>query len=574
MYSGMEYKERKLKKESVKMKNKRLITLVCLLLAVAVILCSCGQTNQDESKKVSQEVEKEQQPKEEKADDESSKKDEGYSLPIVDEPVTLTFMCRENQTAAAPTYGSGELPVWQKAEELTGVKIEWETAISSDYEAVVQTRLAAGVDLPDMVCVPDPLPYLSQGLFIPLDDLIEKYAPDVKKMLDENPDVKASVTAYDGKIYCITQVPKEVNEVHTRILWIREDWLERLNLDMPKTIDDWYEVLKAFKEEDANGNGDKDDEFPMLSPNDTEIGNRAFAAAFDICYAYTDGYSVDENGKVRLDWIRPEAKEYMAFIKKLIDERLFIMVDQNERQMRLADNTAGSIDMFPDAIQGRNNLLRQEVPDGRFVACPAPSSKFGEGFYVTPQPSYGYETGIFITKNCDKPEIAMKWINFLFSPEGYLLTNFGIEGVSYIMENGKPKVTEYFTNNPDGLSSGEAQRFLGARPSFANFMSQDFEVQVKMTDPFIGPSVDIIKKYKKQPTFPQVMATADEIDVLKTIGTDLKTYVEENRDMFILGERPLQEFDDFVQEVKEMGLEEVLAIKQQQYERYKKFTGQ
>jgi putative aldouronate transport system substrate-binding protein len=567
----LEHEGEKIKKESVKMKkNKGLIVLICLLLAVAVILCSCGQAEKEPGQKVEGEV----PPQEEQTDDEPSEKDEGYSLPIADEPVTLTFMCRENQIASAPTYGSGELPVWQKAEELTGVKIEWETAISSDYEAVVQTRLAAGVDLPDMVCVPDPLPYLPQELFISLDDLIEKYAPDVKKMLEENPDVKASVTAYDGKIYCVTQVPKEVNEVHTRMLWIREDWLDRLELKMPETIDDWYKVLKAFKEEDANGNGDKGDEFPMISQGPNEIGNRGLAAAFDIVYAYTDGYSVDKNGKVRLDWMRPEAKEYMTFIKKLIDEQLFVMVDNNERDMRLADDTAGSIDHWPDAIQGRNNLLRQEVPDGRFVACPAPSSQFGEGFYVTPHPSYGYETGIFITKECDEPQVAMKWINFLFSPEGYLLTNFGIEGESYTMEDGKPKVTEYFTKNPDGLSSGEAQRFLGGRPSFANFMSQDFEVQVKMIDPFIGPSVDILKKYGKQPPFPQVMATVDEIDVLKTIGTDLQTYVDENKDMFMLGERPLEEFDAFVQEVAEMGLDEVLIIKQQQYERYKEFSGQ
>lgn len=309
----------------------------------------------------------------------------------------------------------------------------------------------------------------------------------------------------------------------------------------------------------------------MISSGASEIGNRAFAAAFDIDYAYTDGFSVGKDGKVRLDFIRPEAKEYMAFMKKLIDERLFIMVDTNERDMRLADDTAGSIDHWPDAIQGRNNLLRQEVADGRFVACPAPSSPYGEGFYVTPHPSYGYETGIFITKDCTMPEIAIKWINFLFSPEGYLLTNFGIEGETYVMENGKPKVTEYFTNNPDGLSSVEAQRFLGARPSFANFMSQEFDVQVKMTDPFIGPSVDILKKFGKQPSFPRVMPTVDEIDVLKDIGVDLLTYVAENRDMFMLGERPLDEFDDFVQEVKDMGLDEVLAIKQQQYERYMSF---
>ena len=188
-------------------KSRGLIAVICFLLAISFVLCSCGQktegpARQEEDKEPTKSTET-QSSQEQKSDGQDIQVDEGYSLPIVDEPVTLRFMCRENQTAAAPTYGSGELPVWQKAEELTGVKIEWETAISSDYEAVVQTRLAAGVDLPDMICVPDPLPYLPQKLFIPLDDLIEKYAPDIKKMLEENPDVKGSITAYDGKIYCI-----------------------------------------------------------------------------------------------------------------------------------------------------------------------------------------------------------------------------------------------------------------------------------------------------------------------------------------------------------------------------------
>lgn len=470
--------------------------------------------------------------------------------------------------ATAPTYDSGELPVWNEVEKLTNVKIKWETVIAQDYDVAVQTKLAAASDLPDMICVPDPTPYLRQQIFIPMDDLIEKYAPDIKSMLEEHPDVKGSITAFDGKIYCITQIPKAINEIHTRMLFIREDWLDRLELSMPETIDDWYGVLKAFKEEDANGNGDQNDEFPMLSPGASEVGNRAFASAFDIEYAYADGYSVDADGNVRLDWIRPEAKEYMEFIKKLIDEKLFVRVDDNERDMRLSDDTAGSIDRWPDAIAGRNLLLKEIVPNGKYVGAPAPSSSHNPGYYITPNPSYGYETGIFITKECQQPEIAMQWINFLFSKEGYLLTNFGIEGEHYNIVDGKPVITEYYTKNPDGLDPGEAQRMLGARPSFANFMSREFEEQCKRADPNIGPTVDILLEYSKSPSFPKCMADKDEVEVLKTVGLDLATYIEENTNKFMLGERDLAEFDKFVDEVKSMGLDEVLDVKQKQYNRY------
>lgn len=554
------------------MLKRCLLVLVSLIIIFTTLLTGCSKAPATDQ--AGSTPEPTTKPTAEPApDDDSEQSAEGYKLPIVEEPLTLRFMCRENQTASAPTYGSGELPVWNEVERLTGIKIEWETALASDYEMVVQTKLAAAVDLPDMVTVPDPLPYLRQKMFIPMDDLIDQYAPDVKRILEENPDVRGSITAYDGQIYCITQIPKEINQVHTRILWIREDWLERLDLPMPKTVNEWYDVLVAFRDEDANGNGDPNDEIPMISSGPSEIGNRALAAAFDLVYAYSDGYSIDENGKVRIDWLRPEAKEYMTFIKKLVDEQLFVLVDSNERDMRMANDTAGSVDNWPDGTAGRNILLRQSVPEGRFVACPPPSSDFGEGFYVTPQPSYTYETGIFITKESKYPEIAMQWINFLFSEQGFLLTNYGIEGEHYNMVDGKPILTEYFTNNPDGLSSGEAQRFLGARPSFANFMSQDFEIQVKMVDPFIAPSVDIIKNNSRKPPFPLVMATVEEIDVLRTVGVDITTYINENKDMFMLGQRPLDEFDDFVKEVEAMGLSEVLAVKQAQYDRYQKAVG-
>jgi putative aldouronate transport system substrate-binding protein len=497
-----------------------------------------------------------------------------FTLPIVNQPVTLTIMARENQTATAPTYSSGQLAVWNEIERITGIKINWECTIQADYPQAVQTRLAAGVGLPDMMTIPDPVPYLNQGIIIPLDGLINDYAPDLKKIFEDNKDVKAAMSGPDGSVYCIPTIPKEINTVHTRMLVIRKDWLDRLGLQVPVTMDDWYTVLKAFKEKDADGDGNPNNEVPYNHQSRTNLADeRGFSAAFGMELAYANGWHVGNDGKVFYDYKTQNGKDFITFIHRLVAEGLMISTDDNTGRANIANGMVGAYDGWPDSLTATKQLLVTNSPNANLIPVPFPTTKYNnKPTSVSPYPVYEYAASMFITKDCKQPEIAIKWLNFLFSQQGQYLTNFGVEGQHYTLQNGRPVINDFYLHNPDGRAPSEVQRYIGCRPSIPFLMSRDFEEQIKQLDPFSAASIPIIRAASRPPSFPSVMPSPQEVSALRAVQADFDTFVSEQVSKFIMGERPIAEYDRFMNELDGMGLQDILKVKQAQYDRYRNMT--
>lgn len=127
-----------------------------------------------------------------------------------------------------------------------------------------------------------------EGAFIPLDELIDQYAPNIKRVLEEHPEYVAGSAASDGKLYFI---PNLYEGRASMGFYIRKDWLDRLGLSIPTTVDELYEVLKAFREQDPNGNGRKD-EVPYF------YRDKSIDGLIQLWGAYND-WHVDENGQGR-----------------------------------------------------------------------------------------------------------------------------------------------------------------------------------------------------------------------------------------------------------------------------------
>jgi len=493
-----------------------------------------------------------------------------FTLPIVREPYSLTIMARENQTPTAPFYSSGQLPVWNEIERITGIKINWECTISNDYPQAVQTRLAAGVALPDMMTVHDPVPYLNQGVFINLDNLINDYAPDIKKVFDDNKDVKASMSNPDGIIVCIPTIPKDINLIHTKITVIREDWLDRLGLKMPTTMDDWYIVLKAFK----TGPGMPSNVIPFHLPRRTNLTDaRAFSAAYGLELPYASGYNVNANGRVFYDYQTENAKEFITFMNRLATEGLVTFSNDPEGMTNLANGIAGSYDGWTNTIVSYRQMLVRNEPNAKLVPAPFPTTRFNsKPTTISPYSCYEYGASMFITKDCRQPEIAMKWLNFLFTPAGMNLTNFGVEGVHFDLVNGKAVINDFYLKNPNGMAPAEVQRHIGCRPSIPFYMSRDYEEQIKMLDPLTADAIPLTFVASRPPTFPSVMPSPQEVSSLRSIQADFDTFVSEQISKFILGERPIGEYDRFITELDSRGLQDILRVKQAQYDRYRVMT--
>ena len=250
--------------------------------------------------------------------------DEGASNPMpicTDGSITLSIACPDNYYSAAPT--TDELPVWAWVKEHTGISIDWQVVPNSEFGTTIQTRMASGIDLPDILSSSsiDTTIYGEDGMLVEMSDLIARFGENFNSVLAEKPNLLPLMKTPDGKVYHLSTTRDEELYAGAIGFQIRKDWLDRLGLEEPKTVDDWYTVLKAFKEQDANGNGDPNDEIPMSAESSVTNIYR-WGNAWGLRLWQSDGFSIDENGKVQYDFLKPEAKEVNEFVAKLYAEGL------------------------------------------------------------------------------------------------------------------------------------------------------------------------------------------------------------------------------------------------------------
>ncbi|MFY9427107.1 MAG: hypothetical protein WAP19_09365, partial [Caldicoprobacterales bacterium] len=143
--------------------------------------------------------------------------------------------------------------------------------------------------------------------------------------------------------------------------------------------------------------------------------------------------------------------------------------------------------------------------------------------------------------------------------------NFGIEGLSYVMQDGKPQFTDYILKSE--LGSGIAQASLGVNGSFPRILMQEcIEQRFYQYENEMEQSRKATQYYV--PSFPRILASQEEVDTYTSIMADIETYRDEMIIKFIQGQEPLDNFDKYVEAIKAMGIDEAIAIKQAQYDRY------
>lgn len=466
-----------------------------------------------------------------------------------------------------PASYSQNLPVWQEVEKRTGIKINWEVMPSDQYNAAMQTRIAAGTKLPDILAVPplwngDVVRYAEDEVILPLTELIENNAPNIIAMFEKYPEIRKALTSPDGEIYNLAEVFVEGNEISPRTIIMRKDWLDKLNLEVPVTLDDWYTVMKAFKEQDPNGNGTAD-EIP-LSSSGGELYNY-FASGFGLT-AGVSTYFADAEGTAHSLYTSPEYRELITFLNQLYSEGLMdsqysFNGDEAKLDSLVSKDIVG-ISVHFNTVAERWNTL---VPGAEYICVKPPVASDGSAPRLIKRAPTGMQFAL--SKDCKDPVAAIKWIDYIWaSTEGVRLTHFGIEGKSFEYdENGVPKFTEWVTNNPDGLDIHSALRSLGAFPSLFDNQTGEFMSQ-SMTEQALVEVEELIPLYEEP--FPSMLPTAEEADRLLFLEADMKTYISEMVQKFIMGTESLEDYDAFLEQLEAMGLAELVEIRQAQYDRY------
>ncbi|MCM3111922.1 extracellular solute-binding protein [Lederbergia lenta] len=533
---------------------KKALTMILTTVLAIILLAACSA---DKGKKVTS-----------KAVDVAINK-EGF--PIVDEKIKLTMM--------APGTGMQE---WKDMEtlkayaEMTNMEFTYNTPPLSEFQTKLNLAFASG-DIADIIYAAGTsnltpameVDYGKQGTLLPLEDLIDQYAPNLKKLLEERPDVKKSITTVDGHIYSLPIVNSDMEgssaSWYKGPLWYNGQWLDALGVEeLPKTTDEFYELMKRFKTEDPNGNG-KADEIPLL---DVKMNSsRAwFLAAFGI-----KEWGIEEkDGTVRYAPKEPEYKEYLTFMNKLFEEKLLDpeTFSQSDEQKK-AKGQANRLGIFPDWFSFFTTGETEEEAINNPMFYPLTSSVSKERIVPI---SPGITRGTFsITKNNPSPEASIRWIDYFYSQEGFEFLNQGPEGLTWEWDD-KEAGTKKKIPTPEGFESSEDYRgtvtpdygiaapaLRGAIEGFGD--KSDFEKFVA------SETLEKIDQFGEVP-FPLVYLTAEEQKQVNTIEVDLKSYVEQMEAKFITGVEPLTNWDNYVDTIEKMNIDKYIEINQNAYNRW------
>lgn len=537
-------------------KKRKLMTATAAFVMSASVLAGCQSASSDK--------------KENNVSTESVDNVNKEGFPIVKEPVDLTFFTGKYE----PNLDDyEETLVFKTYQEKSGMNVTFNEVPFGTLTEKRNLALASG-EYPDAfyssrIPSADLYKYGKQGIFIPLNDLIEEYAPNIKAAMEAHPDIKKGLTMPDGNIYSLPSYysPEFLPMLIGKPVWVKEDWLEKLGMEEPKTIDAFYQYLKAVKETDLNGNGKKD-EIPLSATSITQIMD-SFKGSWGVGTRGVGHKFIDvdpETNELRFFRTDDRFKEVLEFIHKLseeglIDEEIYTM-DDNKL------NAKGSQGILGTAIVPNPETVFTNQKD--YIGLGGLKGPHGDTLYSHVKSPLVHVGAFAITNKNEHPQATIRWMDYFFSEEGATLQFMGVEGETY-EKNGdeKPQFTEEITNNPDGLT------FDQALTPYVTWMGGSYPGYVQ--EKYFGGSEALPSSVavgdKVQPDAPKEIwngfnYTDDELKFKQSNGADLETFINETEAAFIAGDKDFSEWDQYIEQVKQMGQEQYLEVEKSAYDRY------
>ncbi|NUU60717.1 extracellular solute-binding protein [Paenibacillus agri] len=541
--------------------KKGLITMLAAMTALTVSLSACSGGNQAEEPTNSPAAG-------------TGNVEEPKDGKIVSSPLTLTYYVQGLGSAAPGIKTQNDIAAYQETEKKTGIHIEFQSPTTGQEKNQFNLLMSSG-SYPDVIewgwndYPGGGVGAMNSGVIVPLNDYIDKYAPNLSKLLADHPEIKKEVSTDDGRIYAFPFLRADPYLRTYFGLGIRKDWLDKLGLQIPTTIDEWHTVLKALKEGDPNGNG-KADEIPLLIKKDTMLN---FSNVFLNAWGITSQFYL-KDGKVAYGTTQPEFKEFLETMRNWYAEGLidrdYAATDDKQKDAKWTGGLLAASELAVGGGIGKYmTAMSEKDPDFNLVGAPYPTLKKGD------KPVLGQITPIFnsvgaaITSSNKHIEETVKWLDFKYGEEGSMLFNFGIEGKSYEMKDGFPTYTDEIMKNPDGMAFATA---LGqyAIPFGGPFVQDKRYQEQNVSLPQQKEALSTWMDVENGDWLPTLSLTNDESARLAAIMTDVTTYRDEMFDRFVMGVEPIDNFDTFVKTIEGMGIQEAIDIQQAAYERYLK----
>ncbi|TBL79002.1 extracellular solute-binding protein [Paenibacillus thalictri] len=491
-------------------------------------------------------------------------------FPIAKEPITIKMM-----GAKGPLHGEWkDMLVFKEYEKMTGIKVEFETVPQNGFVEKRNVKMAGG-DLPDafyraQFTPADEVNYGSQGILIPLNGLIDKYAPNLKAVMEKYPEVRQSITAPDGNIYTLPQLNDQLAPRLSRKIFINKKWLDKLGLPVPATTEEYYNTLKAFRDNDMTGSGKKD-ALPWSGDKTFDIlSNIRGSWGLGTTGATGDSF-IDKgpDGKLRFFAIDPKYKELLEYLNKLYKEGL---IDKDVFTQEVPQFSAKLTQGITGSFSASNvNQAGAKYMDD-YVPLPALKGPYGDQLFSTVVP-FTQTQGTFAITNKNKyPEATMRWVDYFYGDEGVKFLRMGMEGVTYekTPDGSDIQYKEEIRANPKlSLDQAAAQFSPWPGGGIPQFVQMKYD-KTGNTLPSSLESAKVLGPYVPKEIWPKFLFTKDEQDQLNSLNNDINTYVQEQQIKFVTGAVPFSNWDQYVASIKKMGVDKMLTIYGAAYDRYVK----
>ncbi|MCL2832064.1 MAG: extracellular solute-binding protein [Treponema sp.] len=511
------------------------------------------------------------------------------TFPVVNSPVTLKVFA--GGSASIENFETNEFT--KSYEQKTGVKLSWQVAPPDSVAEQRRLSIASG-DLPDFYMNAgftrnDEVSYGKDGVFAPLNNVIDTYGYWIKDMFKEMPESRSLITAPDGNIYGLPFSSDSIHTLFNAKLYINSAWLKALNLKVPSTTAEFQDVLRAFKTKDPNGNG-KADEIPLITFQPAGNGTNQVVPFFVNSFIQMDmnGFYVTKDDKVDIAYNKPEFRQALQYLNGLVNEGLldptsFSITQAQLRQ--LAEDPAGML-LGSVIMQAPSTIYAMTSPRQMDLDAIAPMqgpNGVRLGIYW---PDTQVTTGaLIVTTKCKYPEVVMRWVDWFFSLEGILNMRIGRQGIEW--DYPKPGDLSYTGEPAQWInigSQGGSTNLFWMQYGVASYNRHSKQLGVS-DDKFYGPeglntrlykyTIDSYVPYKPDKYLPPMYFEASVLDPISQPLNDVTNYRNQMWARFITGDLALNDanWTAYVNTLNQMGIANIISAYQKTYDNYLKNAG-
>ena len=490
------------------------------------------------------------------------------SYPITEEPLTLSIFWQFHMFLSM--FGVTQdiiptIPTFQMAEEKTGVKLDFHLVGEENYGNSLQLLWASG-DYCDLITNAE-RDYTSgvdsaveQDILLDLVPYLEEHGPDYLRILDQHPDFRLDLTSSEGHIVSFS----EYCEYYDNGVVIRKDWLDQVGMESPKTMDEVAEVARVFRDELGIRN-------PVMWNSDLSafFGWTAFGVAKPDLSDL--GWQVLEDGKTVAPAVTLDGyKECLQWMHDAFEEKLCTDDFMNVLNIAYDDyiygNEAGICYSSSNLLAG-GGAARSGQPGYDLRAIPDPMKEVGMENRLEKTTGGVGASALAVSAQTEYPEECVEYMNWLYTDEGILVSNYGIEGDGFVYdENGKPQYTDVIMN-PGDMPVFVAT-FLHTSLVGTPYYNTTERKIASFTTEAERECIDVWLTGRTGENLYHGKLTMDESEEYNRTVSDIATAASEQSLRFVTGDRSLDEYDAFIEDLRAMGLDRLTEIKQAAYDRY------